>query len=101
MYAIRSYYAIDGVEFEGGKAEDFNLVLGAGRMIPGFEEGIYGKKAGESFDIEVTFPEDYHAENLKGKAAKFAITLNKVEKQELPELTEEFIQRFGVRNNFV
>lgn len=93
--------SVDGVEFEGGKAEDFNLVLGAGRMIPGFEEGIYGKKAGESVDIDVTFPEDYHAENLKGKAAQFAITLNKVEKQELPELTEEFIQRFGVADGSV
>ncbi len=93
--------SVDGVEFEGGKAEGFALVLGAGRMIPGFEDGILGKKAGESFDIEVTFPEDYHAENLKGKAAKFAIKLNKVEKQELPELDAEFIKRFGVEDGSV
>ena len=70
-------------------------------MIPGFEDGILGKKAGESFDIEVTFPEDYHAENLKGKAAKFAIKLNKVEKQQLPELDAEFIKRFGVEDGSV
>ena len=93
--------SVDGVEFEGGKAEGFALVLGAGRMIPGFEDGILGKKAGESFDIEVTFPEDYHAENLKGKAAKFAIKLNKVEKQDLPELDAEFIKRFGVEDGSV
>ena len=93
--------SIDGVEFEGGKAEGFTLVLGAGRMIPGFEEGLIGKKAGESFDIDVTFPEDYHAENLKGKAAKFAIKLNKVEQQDLPELTAEFVQRFGVEDGSV
>ncbi|EKT53524.1 trigger factor [Providencia sneebia] len=88
--------SIDGEEFEGGKAEDFALVMGEGRMIPGFEEGIIGHKAGEEFDIEVNFPEDYHAENLKGKAAKFAIVLKKVEQRELPEFTEEFIKRFGI-----
>ncbi|MFC3914274.1 trigger factor [Pseudaeromonas sharmana] len=93
--------SIDGVEFEGGKAENFALVLGAGRMIPGFEDGLFGKKAGETFDIDVTFPADYHAENLKGKAAKFAIKLNKVEKQVLPELTEEFVKRFGVEDGAV
>ena len=93
--------SIDGVEFEGGKAENFALVLGAGRMIPGFEEGLYGKKAGESFDIEVTFPADYHAENLKGKAAKFAITLHKVEQQILPELTADFVKRFGVEDGSI
>ncbi|HEY0211514.1 trigger factor [Acerihabitans sp.] len=87
---------IDGEEFDGGKASDFVLAMGQGRMIPGFEEGVVGHKAGESFDIDVNFPEDYHAENLKGKAAKFAITLKKVEVRELPELTEEFIKRFGV-----
>ena len=69
--------SIDGAEFEGGKASDFVLFMGQGRMIPGFEDGIVGHKAGEQFDIEVTFPETYHAENLKGKKAKFAITLKK------------------------
>lgn len=88
--------SIDGEEFEGGKASDFVLAMGQGRMIPGFEEGLVGHKAGEEFAIDVNFPEDYHAENLKGKAAKFAIVLKKVEERELPELTEEFIKRFGV-----
>lgn len=87
--------SIEGEEFEGGKASDFVLFMGQGRMISGFEEGIIGHKAGEQFDIEVTFPADYHAENLKGKAAKFAITLKKVENMVLPELTEEFVKKFG------
>ena len=87
--------SVDGEEFEGGKATDFVLAMGQGRMIPGFEEGIVGHKAGEQFDIDVTFPAEYHAENLKGKAAKFAITLKKVENIVLPELTEEFVKKFG------
>ena len=87
--------SVDGEEFEGGKATDFALAMGQGRMIPGFEEGIVGHKAGEQFDIDVTFPADYHSENLKGKAAKFAITLKKVENMVLPELTEEFVKKFG------
>ncbi|HFO0259526.1 TPA: trigger factor [Serratia marcescens] len=93
--------SIDGEEFEGGKAFDFVLAMGQGRMIPGFEEGLVGHKAGEEFSIDVNFPEDYHAENLKGKAAKFAIVLKKVEERELPELTEEFIKRFGVADGSV
>ncbi|MFO6422347.1 trigger factor [Motilimonas sp. KMU-193] len=88
--------SIDGEEFDGGKAEGFKLAIGSGRMIPGFEEGVKGKKAGESFEIDVTFPEEYHAENLKGKAAKFAITVSKVEALELPEVNEEFVKKFGV-----
>ncbi|WP_439243333.1 trigger factor [Lonepinella sp. BR2474] len=87
--------SVDGEEFEGGKATDFALAMGQGRMIPGFEEGIVGHKAGEQFDIDVTFPAEYHSENLKGKAAKFAITLKKVEIQVLPELTDEFVKKFG------
>ncbi|EJL6261989.1 trigger factor [Vibrio cholerae] len=88
--------SIDGVEFEGGKAENFPLEMGAGRMIPGFEDGIVGKTKGMEFVIDVTFPDDYHAENLKGKAAQFAIKVNKVEARELPELNDEFVARFGV-----
>lgn len=88
--------SIDGVEFEGGKAENFPLEMGAGRMIPGFEDGIVGKTKGMEFGIDVNFPEDYHAENLKGKAAKFAIKINKVEVRELPELNDEFVAKFGV-----
>ncbi|TVO36046.1 trigger factor [Vibrio algivorus] len=92
---------IDGEEFEGGKAEAFPLEMGQGRMIPGFEDGILGKKAGEEFSIDVNFPEDYHAENLKGKAAKFDIKLSKVETRELPELTDEFVAKFGVNEGGV
>jgi trigger factor len=87
---------VDGEAFEGGKADDFPLEMGAGRMIPGFEDGIAGKTAGMEFEIDVTFPEDYHAENLKGKAAKFAIKINKVEERELPEVNDEFVAKFGV-----
>ena len=87
---------IDGEVFEGGKAEDFPLELGQGRMIPGFEDNIVGKKAGEEVVADATFPDDYHAENLKGKAAQFTITVKKVEAQELPELSEEFATKFGV-----
>ncbi|WP_343463791.1 trigger factor [Pantoea sp.] len=93
--------SVDGEEFEGGKASDFVLAMGQGRMIPGFEDGIVGKKAGETFTIAVKFPDDYHAENLKGKDAKFEIVLKKVETRELPELTEEFIKRFGVEDGSV
>lgn len=92
---------IDGEEFEGGKAEAFPLEMGQGRMIPGFEDGLLGKKAGEEFSIDVNFPEDYHAENLKGKSAKFDIKLSKVETRELPELTDEFVAKFGVNEGGV
>ena len=87
--------SVNGEEFAGGKSSDFILAMGQGRMIPGFEEGIVGHKAGEQFDIDVTFPAEYHSEELKGKAAKFAITLKKVESMVLPELTDEFVAKFG------
>lgn len=90
--------SVDGEEFEGGKAEDFALEMGKGRMIPGFEEPMVGKKAGEEFTIDVTFPDDYHAEQLKGKEAQFAITFKKVEVQELPELDDEFAKLFGIED---
>lgn len=90
--------SVDGEEFEGGKAEDFALEMGKGRMIPGFEEPVVGKKAGEEFTIDVTFPEEYHAEKLKGKDAQFAVTLKKVEELELPELNDEFAKLFGVED---
>ncbi|OCG04709.1 trigger factor [Gilliamella sp. wkB112] len=92
---------VDGAEFDGGKANDFALVLGQGRMIPGFEDVIVGHKAEDKFDINVTFPEDYHAENLKGKPAVFATTLKKVEKLELPELTADVIKRFGIADGTI
>lgn len=92
---------IDGEEFEGGKAEDFVLEMGKGRMIPGFEDPIVGKKAGDEVVAEVTFPEEYHAENLKGKAASFAITVKKVEALELPEINDEFAKLFGLEEGDV
>ncbi|MCC5879484.1 MAG: trigger factor [Idiomarina sp.] len=88
--------SIDGEAFDGGQAEDFALEMGQGRMIPGFEDGIQGMKTGEEKTIEVNFPDDYHAENLKGKKAEFAITVKKIEEKELPELTEEFVEQFGI-----
>jgi trigger factor len=87
---------VDGEKFEGGAAQDFKLVLGSGRMIPGFEDGIIGMKKGEEKVIDVTFPEDYQAENLAGKAAQFKITVKLVEKQKLPEIDAEFLKIFGL-----
>ena len=87
---------VDGEKFEGGAAEDFKLVLGSGRMIPGFEDGIVGMKKGEEKVIDVTFPEDYQAENLAGKAAQFKITVKQVEKPKLPEIDAEFLKTFGL-----
>lgn len=93
--------SIDGEEFDGGKATDFALELGEGRMIPGFEDQIIGMKTGEEKTITVTFPEDYHAENLKGKEAQFAIVAKKVEERELPELNDEFVALFGIKEGGV
>lgn len=89
---------VDGEAFDGGKGEDHALVLGSGAMIPGFEDGIVGMKKGDSRDIEVTFPEDYQAEELKGKAATFKIEMTKLERGELPTVDEAFIQSFGVES---
>ena len=93
--------SIDGEEFDGGKAEDFTLELGKNRMIPGFEEPLVGAKKGEEVTVNVTFPEDYHAEALKGKEAVFAVTVKKVEGQELPEVDEEFAKLFGIEEGGV
>ncbi|EUC71352.1 trigger factor [Alcanivorax sp. 97CO-5] len=86
----------DGEAFEGGTAEGQNLELGSGQMIPGFEDGIVGMKAGEEKDIDVTFPEDYQSEDLKGQAVVFHIKVNKVEGKALPEVDAEFMEGFGV-----
>ncbi len=83
---------VDGVKFDGGEAEGFDLTLGSGQFIPGFEEQVVGMNVGESKDVNVTFPENYQAEALKGKAAVFAVKLNKLQAKELPELTDEFIK---------
>ncbi|GAA5442249.1 trigger factor [Microbulbifer sp. NBRC 101763] len=87
----------DGEEFEGGKAEGHQLVLGSGQMIPGFEEGILGMKPGEETDLDLTFPEDYQAEDLRGAAVTFNIKVTSSEKPELPELNEEFFKAYGVQ----
>ncbi len=92
---------VDGEEFEGGKAEGFELELGAGRMIPGFEKEITGMKVGEEKTIKVTFPEDYHAENLKGKDAEFDIVVHKTEGPILPEIDDEFAKLFGIEEGGV
>ena len=92
---------VDGEEFEGGKAEAFELELGAGRMIPGFEKEITGMKVGEEKTIKVTFPDDYHAENLKGKDAEFDIVVHKTEGPVLPKVDEEFAKLFGVEEGGV
>ena len=82
--------SIDGVKFEGGTAEGYDLVLGSGSFIPGFEDQVVGMAIGESKDVLVTFPENYQAEELKGKPAVFAVKLNAISGKELPELTDEF-----------
>ncbi|MDX1804490.1 MAG: trigger factor [Alcanivorax sp.] len=86
----------DGEAFEGGTAEGQNLELGSGQMIPGFEDGIVGMKAGEAKDIDVTFPEDYQSEELKGQSVVFQIKVNKVEGKQLPDVDGEFMKAFGV-----
>ena len=80
----------DGVAFDGGKAEDFDLTIGSGQFIPGFEEQIIGHAIGEEFDINVTFPEEYHADDLAGKPVVFKIKVNGIKVKELPELDDEF-----------
>ncbi len=84
---------VDGVKFAGGTAEEYDLVLGSGSFIPGFEEQVEGMKIGENKDITVKFPEDYQAENLKGKDAVFAIKLNKITEKKLPEFNDEYVKK--------
>jgi len=81
---------VDGVAFAGGKGENYDLVIGSNSFIPGFEDQIIGKSIGEEFDVEVTFPEDYHSEELKGKAAIFKTKVNSIMVKELPALDDEF-----------
>ena len=90
---------VDGEVFAGGSAKGTPLVLGSGRMIPGFEEGLVGAKAGEERVVNVTFPEDYQNLDLAGKAAEFTITVNSVAAPVLPELNEEFFAQFGIKES--
>jgi trigger factor len=84
--------SVDGEKFDGGTAENYNLKLGSGMFIPGFEEQLVGVKAGDETDVNVTFPEDYSAENLKGKDAVFHVVVHEVKREEMPELDDEFAQ---------
>ena len=84
--------SVDGVEFEGGKAENYSLVVGSNTFIPGFEEQLIGMNAGDSKDVVVTFPEDYHSEDLKGKEAVFAVEINEIKKTQLPKIDDEFVK---------
>ncbi|HEO8318010.1 TPA: trigger factor [Streptococcus agalactiae] len=81
--------SVDGVEFDGGKGDNFSLELGSGQFIPGFEEQFVGSKAGQTVDVNVTFPEDYQAEDLAGKDAKFVTTIHEVKTKEVPALDDE------------
>ena len=81
--------SVDGVEFDGGKGDNFSLELGSGQFIPGFEDQLVGAKAGETVDVNVTFPEDYQAEDLAGKDAKFVTTVHEVKAKEVPTLDDE------------
>lgn len=90
--------SVDGVEFEGGKAEGAPLVLGSGQFIPGFEEQLTGVKTGDEKTITVTFPEDYPAENLKGKEAQFAITVQQVKVETETKIDEDFAKNMGLES---
>lgn len=81
--------SVDGVEFDGGKGDNFSLELGSGQFIPGFEDQLVGAKSGDTVDVNVTFPEDYQAADLAGKAAKFVTTVHEVKTKEVPELDDE------------
>jgi trigger factor len=81
---------VDGEAFEGGKAENYSLEIGSGSFIPGFEEQLVGEKAGAEKDVNVTFPEEYHAEELAGKPAVFKVKIHDIKSKQLPELNDEF-----------
>lgn len=82
--------SVDGVHFDGGKAEDYPLTIGSKNFIAGFEDQIIGHKLGEEFDVNVTFPENYHAKELAGKPAVFKVKIKEIKRKELPELNDEF-----------
>ncbi len=92
---------IDGVPFEGGKGENFTINLGSGMMIEGFEAGLTGKSAGEKVVLDLRFPDEYRNTELAGKPVRFEITVNKVSESLLPALTDDFMQKFGVKEGGV
>jgi trigger factor len=85
----------DDVAFDGGTAKDYTLVLGSNQFIPGFEEGIVGHEIGETFDLDLAFPKDYHAKDLAGTKVTFTVTLNKIQESKLPEVNDEFAAKVG------
>jgi trigger factor len=87
---------VDGEPFEGGKNENFVAVLGTGRLLPDFEQGVLGAAAGENLEFDLRFPDDYPAKQLAGKSARFAVSVHKVEESRLPEVNDAFCQAFGV-----
>ena len=90
---------VDGEAFEGGSAEKYSLGIGTNTFIPGFEDQLKGHKAGDDVEVNVTFPEDYHAEDLKGKDAKFDVHIFEVRRKELPELTDDFVKMVSTAEN--
>ncbi len=91
---------VDGVAFEGGKGENYPLTIGSGAFIPGFEEALIGAEIGVEIDVNVTFPEDYQAEDLAGKAAVFKCTVKEIKEKELPELDDEFASEVSEFDTF-
>ncbi len=89
---------IDGEPFEGGEGEDMEVVIGEGRLIAGFEDGLKGARAGDELTLDLTFPEDYHAKELAGKPVQFAIQVKQVEAPKLPEVDAEFARKLGVED---
>ena len=93
--------SVDGVPFDGGKAEDYPLTIGSGAFIPGFEDQLIGAEIGKEMEVNVTFPEDYQAEELKGKAAVFKCTVKTIKTKELPELDDEFVSDVSEKSETV
>ncbi|MBR4496473.1 MAG: trigger factor [Acholeplasmatales bacterium] len=89
---------VDGKEFDGGKAENYELQIGSGQFIPGFEDQMIGMKSEETKDVNVTFPENYGAKNLAGKAAVFTVTVHEVKVEKLPEFTDEYVKGLNIKD---
>ena len=96
-YAVFDFVgSVDGVEFPGGKADNYELQIGSGQFIPGFEDQMIGMKAEETKDINVTFPENYGQADLAGKAAVFKVTVHEVKEEKFPEFTDEYVKGLNV-----